>query len=243
MTDKLQPIDESWSTALAVVAHPDDLEYGAAAAVTKWRAQGKRVVYCMVTSGEAGIDSMPPEQAGPLREQEERSAAAVVGVETVEFLGYPDGTLEYGLPLRRDIARLIRRHRPEVLITANYDQAWEGGWLNQADHVAAGRAAVDAVRDAGNRWVFRELLSENLEPWQGVRMVLVAASPRAAHGVDISDHFETGIKSLQAHAAYLAGLGNGPVNEHMVFLEQWARTTGERLGCRYALSFEQLNLG
>ena len=66
----LQPMDESWATALAVVAHPDDLEYGAAAAIARWTAQGKRIVYCLATSGEAGIDSVTPEQCGPLREQE-----------------------------------------------------------------------------------------------------------------------------------------------------------------------------
>src|SRR5436309_16096503 len=101
----VQPVDESWSTALAIVAHPDDLDYGTAAAIARWTAQGKRVAYCLATSGEAGIDGMEPERAGPLREAEERTAAAIVGVTAVEFLGYPDGTIEYGLPLRRDIAR------------------------------------------------------------------------------------------------------------------------------------------
>src|SRR5512139_2581977 len=122
----LKPLDESWSTALAVVAHPDDLEYGAAAAIARWTAQGKRVAYCLATSGEAGIDGLSPEQAGPLRETEERASAAIVGVETVEFLGHPDGVLEYGLPLRRDIARAVRRHRPEVVITINHRESWPG---------------------------------------------------------------------------------------------------------------------
>lgn len=243
MANELQPIDENWSAALAVVAHPDDLEYGSAAAVARWTAQGKRIAYCLVTSGEAGIDGMSPEAAGPLREQEERASAAVVGVETVELLGHPDGMLEYGLPLRRDIARAIRRHRPEVVITGNYQPTWERGGLNQADHIAVGRAVVDAVRDAGNRWVFRELLSEGFEPWNGVRMVLVAGSPLAAHGVDVSEHFGTGVESLKAHSAYLAGLGNGAMADPAGFLEAFARAAGERLGCQYAVSFELLNLG
>ena len=97
----LEPVDESWSTALAIVAHPDDLEYGASAAIARWTAQGKRVVYCLATSGEAGIDAIEPERAGPLREEEQRASAAAVGVDVVEFLGYPDGVLEYGLALRR----------------------------------------------------------------------------------------------------------------------------------------------
>ena len=113
----LKPLDENWERALAVVAHPDDLEYGAASAVARWTSQGKQVNYLMVSRGEAGIDSMPPEETGPLREEEERVSAGLVGVETVEFLDYQDGVIEYGLPLRRDIARVIRRHRPNVLVT------------------------------------------------------------------------------------------------------------------------------
>ncbi len=116
----LEPLPEDWERALVVVAHPDDIEYGAAAAVARWTGQGKRVAYCLVTSGEAGMDALPPAEAGPLREQEERRAAAIVGVDEVEFLGHPDGTVEYGLALRRDIAGAIRRHRPEIVITANF---------------------------------------------------------------------------------------------------------------------------
>src|SRR5438874_7103074 len=100
MTESVETVDETWSSALAIVAHPDDLEYGTAAAVARWTGQGKRVVYCLATSGEAGIDGVAPEQCGPLREQEERDGAALVGVDTVEFMGHPDGVLEYGLPLR-----------------------------------------------------------------------------------------------------------------------------------------------
>lgn len=243
MTKQLQPIAEDWSAGLAVVAHPDDLEYGAAAAIARWTAQGKRITYCLATSGEAGIDGLPPEQAGPLREAEERAGAAIVGVDTVEFLGHPDGMLEYGLPLRRDIARAIRRHRPEVVITGNYRESWPGGALNQADHVAVGRAVVDAVRDAGNRWVFRELSEEGLEPWNRVRMVLAGGSPVAAHGVDVSDHFGLGVESLKAHAVYLSGLGDGAMTDPGGFLERIARADGERMGCTYAVPFELLDLG
>ena len=99
-----------WSRALCIVAHPDDLEYGAAGAIARWTAAGKDVIYLLVTRGEAGIDGMSPDEVGPLREAEERASAAVVGVETVEFLdGHVDGIIEYGLPLRRDLAAAIRR--------------------------------------------------------------------------------------------------------------------------------------
>ena len=233
----LEPIDESWSTALAIVAHPDDLEYGAASAIARWTSQGKRVVYCLATSGEAGIDGLAPEEAGPLREEEQRASAAIVGVDVVEFLGHQDGVLEYGLPLRRDIARAVRRHRPDVVITGNYHDSWGPGRPNQADHIALGRAVLDGVRDAANRWVFRELLDEGLPPWHATT-VLVSASPVSMHGVDVSEHFEAGVASLEAHAQYLAGLGNSAMAEPREFLESLARATGTRMGCRLAVSFE-----
>ena len=233
----LEPVDESWATALAIVAHPDDLEYGAAAAIARWTSQGKRVVYCLATSGEAGIDGLAPEQAGPLREEEQRASAAIVGVDVVEFLGYPDGVLEYGLPLRRDIARAVRRHRPDVVITANYHDSWGPGRPNQADHVALGRAVLDSVRDAANRWVFRDLLDEGLPPWHA-STVLVSVSPSATHGVDVTEHFEAGVASLEAHAQYLAGLGGNVMAEPREFLESFARDAGTRVGCRFAVTFE-----
>lgn len=238
----LAAVDEDWETALAVVAHPDDMEYGAAAAVARWTRQGKRIVYAMVTSGEAGIDGMDPEQCGPLREAEQIASAAVVGVDTVEFLHHQDGVLEYGLPLRRDIARLVRRHKPDVVITTNYRDTYGGVFPNQADHIAAGRATLDAVRDAGNRWVFRDLLDEGLEPWNGVRLLLAAGSPEAAHGVDVTDTFALGVASLAEHKVYLAGLGEGTMADPEEFLEGFARMAGARLGVRYASAFELVSL-
>ena len=236
MTPSLEPVDESWSSALAIVAHPDDLEYGAAAAIARWTGQGKRIAYCLATSGEAGIDGLAPEQAGPLREQEQRASAAIVGVDVVEFLGYPDGMIEYGLPLRRDIARAVRRHRPDVVITGNYHESWGPGSPNQADHIALGRAVLDGVRDAANRWVFRELLDEGLPPWHA-STVLVSGG-HATHGVDVTQTFESGVASLQAHAQYLAGLGDNAMADPREFLESFARATGTELGVRFGVAFE-----
>ncbi|PZS25503.1 MAG: PIG-L domain-containing protein [Pseudonocardiales bacterium] len=236
----LEPLGEDWTSALAIVAHPDDLEYGTAAAIARWTAQGKRVDYCLATSGEAGIDAMSPEEAGPLREQEQRASAGIVGVTQVEFLGYPDGVLEYGLPLRRDIARAVRRSRPDVVITGNYHETWGPGALNQADHIALGRAVLDGVRDAGNRWVFRDLLDEGLNPWH-VAQVLVADGTQTTHGVDVSEHFANGVASLEAHAAYLEGLGDNAMADPQEFLEAVARATGTRLGVTFAVAFEVIN--
>src|SRR3954447_4802906 len=152
----LEPVDENWERALVVVAHPDDLEFGAAAAVARWTDQGKHVVYCMVTSGEAGIDALPPPECRRVREAEQIESARIVGVDRVDFLGLPDGVLEYGVELRRVIAQVVRLYRPEIVVTGNFRDTWGGANLNQADHIATGKATVDAVRDAGNRWVFTE---------------------------------------------------------------------------------------
>jgi LmbE family N-acetylglucosaminyl deacetylase len=235
--EPLEPVDESWTTGLAIVAHPDDLEYGTSSAIARWTRQGKRIVYCLLTSGEAGIDGLDPAEAGPVREEEERASAAIVGVDVVEFLGYPDGVLLYSLQMRRDIARAVRRHRPDVVITGNYHESWGPGLLNQADHIAAGRAVLDGVRDAGNRWVFPELVDEGLPPWP-VRTVLVAAGPAVTHGVDVTESFEAGVASLEAHAEYLRGLGSGPMAEPRELLESFARQVGTRLGCTFGVGFE-----
>ncbi|MFB9236942.1 PIG-L deacetylase family protein [Plantactinospora siamensis] len=234
----LEPVSEDWQRALAVVAHPDDLEFGAAAAIARWTAQGKHVVYCLVTSGEAGIDGMPPEQTRTVREAEQRASAAVVGVAEVEFLGHPDGVLEYGIPLRRDIAAAVRRHRPDIVITNNFRDTWDGAVaLNQADHIATGRAVLDAVRDAGNRWVFPEQLDGDLERWGGVKQVWAAGSPDSRHGVDVTDTFGLGVDSLRAHDAYLRGLGAGDFDPEE-FLEGVSRPAGARIGGRYGAAFE-----
>ncbi len=234
----LEPLTEDWQRGLAVVAHPDDLEFGAAAAIARWTSQGKHIVYTLATSGEAGIDGMSPQECAPLREQEQRNSAAVVGVDTVEFLGFADGVIEYGLPLRRAIARAVRQHRPEVVITTNFRDTWDGrSALNQADHIATGRAVLDGVRDAGNRWVFTDLLDDGLQPWGDVRQVWVANSPEAGHGVDVTDTFDRGVASLQAHEQYLRGLGSGTFDPEE-FLESLARGVGSRLGARYGVAFE-----
>ena len=102
----------------------------------------------------------------------------------VEFLNYTDGVIEYGLPLRRDLARAIRKHRPDVVLTNNFDLRWAGGNFNMADHRAVGLATLDAARDAGNRWIFPELLDEGREPWNGVRFVMTGGATGSTHAVD-----------------------------------------------------------
>jgi LmbE family N-acetylglucosaminyl deacetylase len=237
--EELEPLPTDWSRALAIASHPDDLEYGAAGAIAGWTKQGKDVRYLLVTRGEAGIDGIEPERCGPLREQEQREAAALVGVSIVDFLDHPDGTIEYGLPLRRDLAAAIRRHQPELIVTGNYHDSWPGGGWNSPDHKNVGRAVIDAVADAANRWIFRDLEGE---PWSGVRYVAVAGSPLATHAVDVSDTMDEAVASLEAHKAYLEGLGDHPMASAREFLEYLADITAPRFGDRRATSFEFLRM-
>jgi len=195
------------------------------------------VAYLLVTRGEAGIDSMDPDTAAALRAEEQRAACEAVGVTELEFLDHPDGMVEYGLPLRRDLAAAIRRRRPELVLTLNHRETFANGNLNMADHRVVGRATIDAVRDAGNRWVFRGL---GLEPWNGVRWVAVGGSPRPAHAVDITATIDRGVASLAAHAAYLAGLGEGPMSDPDTFLRTIAQSNAPRFGGRLATTFELL---
>jgi len=240
--EPFQALPEEWERALAIVAHPDDMEFGAAAAVARWTGQGKQVVYCMVTSGEAGIDGIEPDRSRVLREAEQVESARIVGVDVVQFLGLPDGILEYGVPLRRSITEVVRQHRPEIVITGNFRDTFGGRNLNQAGHIAVGKATLDAVRDAGNRWVFPEQLGDGLEPWGGVTEVWAAGSPDSGHGVDITDTFPAGVASLAAHKAYIDGLGweNFDPEE---FLEGFARSTGTRMGVPMATGFEVFAMG
>jgi LmbE family N-acetylglucosaminyl deacetylase len=230
----MEPMPTDWSRALAVVAHPDDLEYGVASAVARWTGRGKTVSYLLATSGEAGIDTMPPEQAGPLRREEERRSAAAVGVTEVEFLNHADGVVEYGFPLRRDIAAAIRRLRPDIVITIHFELTWgEGGAVNQADHRAVGLAVLDACRDAANRWVFPELG----EPWGGIEAVYVAATEPSTHYVDVTDSIDAGIASLREHRVYMEVLGGDFDPEQ--FLRTHAEEAGRAAGCRCAVTFRR----
>ena len=238
----LSSLDEGFESVLAVVAHPDDLEYGAASAIARWTAMGKRVGYLLITRGEAGIDGMDPSEAGPAREAEQRVSAAVCGVDDVEFLDYTDGIVEYGLELRLDIARAVRRFKPEAVVTNNFHLNWggPGGPLNMADHRNVGLAALDAARDAGNRWIFTELLDEGAEPWNGVKSVLLPGSHLPTHAVDVTEYVDIGVASLQAHALYIKGLGNDFDPENFITMSLAGQ--GAAIGADYGVSFEIVSI-
>jgi len=228
----LEPLPDDWTRALAVVAHPDDIEIGAAGAVAAWTKEGKSVAYLLLTSGEAGIAGMRPEIAGPLRRTEQVASAAVVGVGDVSFLDHPDGVIEGGTALRRDIALAIRRHRPELVVGFNYRPETFGGKRNSPDHRHAGTALLDAVADAGNGWIFPE---PGLEPWSGVRYLAFAASPVPTHAVDISDTLDLMVESLEQHHAYLAGIGITDVRRPVTGAASWV---AERFGGVQGQAFE-----
>ncbi len=231
--DLLEPMPEDWTRALGIVAHPDDLEYGTASAIAKWTDEGKDIRYVLVTRGEAGISTMPPETVGPAREQEQRNSAAAVGVSVVEFLDHPDGLVEADVALRNDLAAAIRRHQPEVILSINHRDGWGGPSWNHADHRAVGRALLDAVRDAANPWIFPDAGAA----WGGVRIAAFNASPQASHAVDVTGYLDRGIESLRCHQLYLANLG-GEHGDAGTSLRSGAEAAGQRFGVLHAVAFE-----
>lgn len=227
------PMPDDWQRALAIVAHPDDMEYGAAPAVARWVQQGKHIAYVLVTNGEAGIAAMPPAEVGPLRRDEQIASCRVVGVDEVEFLGFPDGAVVEGLDLRAALAEAIRRHRPDVVLSINFRDTWGGSSWNHSDHRAVGRALLDAVRDAGNPWLF----TDRGPAWDGVRFVAFSGSPNATHGVDTTETFDLGVRSLAEHRVYLEHL-EGDMAEPDGFLRTAAEHAGQQLGVPLAATFE-----
>jgi LmbE family N-acetylglucosaminyl deacetylase len=234
----MKPMPEDWDTAVAVVAHPDDLEYGVASAVARWTGQGKTVTYLLATKGEAGIAGMPPAEVAPLRMEEERRSAEVVGVSRVEFLDHPDGLVEYGIALRRDLAAAFRRLQPEVIITTSFDLTWsEEGPVNHADHRAVGLAVLDACRDAANGWIFPEAGPT----CPSIRDAYVATLGNPTHFVDVTDTIGAGIASLREHQAYIDGLGREFDPDE--FLRTMAGYAGMGAGCEYAVAFHRYPMG
>lgn len=232
--------DGDLNRVLCVVAHPDDMEYGGSAAAAHWAARGVEVSYLLLTAGEAGIRGRPPQEVGPLRAHEQRQACEIVGVDDLTILDLPDGLLEPDISLRRSITRHIRRLRPDAVM----GQPWEleVPWgLNHVDHRAAGIATVDAIRDADNPWLYRDLMDdEGLEPW-ATRRLLVPGSA-ATHAIGLSEQdVEKGIASLAAHEVYLAALADHPAPRD--FIGGIASQGGAAAGVDYALPVRSYRMG
>jgi LmbE family N-acetylglucosaminyl deacetylase len=186
---------------LVVTAHPDDVDFGVAGSVATWVKSGIEVAYCIVTDGDAGGSDRTitrPEMAD-IRRQEQRAAAAEVGVTDVTFLGYADGRLVPSIELRRDISRQVRIHRPERLVCQSPDRMWDRIGASHPDHLAAGEAAVCAAYpDARNPFAHPELLEEGLEP-HAVAELWMMAAPGANRVVDVTDTFDRKIAALLCH--------------------------------------------
>lgn len=193
---------------LVVTAHPDDVDFGCAGTVAQWTDRGIDVSYCVVTDGDAGgfDEAVPREEIPAIRRAEQRAAAAEVGVSDVRFLGYPDGRLEVGLDLRRDIARVIRQVRPHRAVVQSPVWSFRSIGRSHPDHRAAGEAAMSAIYpDARNPFAFMELLAdEALQPWS-VPETWVMADDLGAQAlpVDVTDTFARKVAAVLAHASQL----------------------------------------
>jgi LmbE family N-acetylglucosaminyl deacetylase len=189
-------------TALAVVAHPDDVEFGFGGTVALMVREGWRVVYVIVTRGDKGSTdpAMMPLRLAQIREAEQRVAAEFIGAAGVEFLGYEDGGLEPSLAVRRDIARQIRRHQPRRLLVTDPSELYSARYIQHPDHLATAQAALAATFTARDRMTMPELLAEGLEP-HGVSEVYIETSRDPDLYVDISSVIETKKQALRLHTS------------------------------------------
>ncbi len=204
MTDVQAPVER----ALVVVAHPDDLDFGAAGTIAAWTDSGIEVSYCICTDGDAGgFDPDVPRSAiAGIRQAEQRAAAKEVGVEDVVFLGYPDGRLLVTVELRRDISRVIRQRRPQRLMMQSPERNWDRIYSSHPDHLAAGEAAIAAVYpDARNPFAHLDLAAEGHEAWTVPEVwVMAGGGGVATQYVDVTHTFDRKLAALRAHVSQTA---------------------------------------
>ncbi|MGQ9521138.1 MAG: PIG-L deacetylase family protein [Anaerolineae bacterium] len=224
---------------LVILAHPDDPEFFCGGTVARWVQEGREVIYVLATHGERGSDdpAMSPERLARIREQEQRAAARVLGVQEVVFLDYPDGSLLPTLELRRDLTRQIRRWKPHIVITCDPTVRYRSGYLNHPDHRAIGDAALDAVYpDARNPLQFPELLAEGLEPHR-VREAYIAGAADPDAEVDITDTLALKLEALRQHRSQIADPDGLEVR-----LREWHRKEEPDGTVRYVERFRQVVL-
>lgn len=225
---------------LVVAAHPDDIEFGAAATVARWTGEGAAVRYLLVTRGEKGSDDPNADTAhlAQVRESEQRAAAAEIGVEAVDFLDEPDGQVQATLALRERITYAVRAFRPEAVMTHDPTVLFVNNeWVNHPDHRAVGEATVDAVfptaRDPLN---FREHLDSGVGPWKVAELYLWSTN-EANQIVDISTTLERKIAALAHHASQFRSF-----DEIARWVRQRSEELGERAGYRAAEGFRRVTL-
>ena len=230
-----------YQRAMVVVAHPDDAEWGCAGTVAKWCAEGWEVVYVLCTDGSKGSED-PEMTSGRLveiRKQEQLNAGKVLGLKDIVFLGYEDSMLEPTLELRRDIAREIRRQRPDVLICMNPVRSVDGeGYLGHPDHFASGEAALSAVFPSSrDRLTFTELLREGLEPHKVKEVWMMFHGDTADKFVDVSAYMDTAVDALKQHQTQVSE------EDAEVGMRQWRNSTGQKVGFEFAEAFKVFQLG
>jgi LmbE family N-acetylglucosaminyl deacetylase len=226
-------------SAMVIVAHPDDIEFGCAGTIARWVKGGARIAYVLCTSGDVGIDEpgMTRAQATEIRESEARAAAEITGVAEVVFLREPDGLLQATLELRKKLVREIRRFRPEVVITGDPTIVWAGDdYINHPDHRAASLAALDAVFPAaGQPNLFDELAAEGLRAHK-VRKVYVTEFGQGSFFVDIDETIDIKVTALRAHRSQMK---DWDPEER---IKQWAHETAKGKEMMYAEGFRVVTL-
>ena len=232
--------EEPFRRGMVIMAHPDDAEWSCSGTVAKWCAEGWEVVYILCTDGSKGSSDpeMTSEKLVKIREQEQRNAGKILGLKDIVFLGYPDAYLEPTLELRRDIAREIRRYKPDVVICGTASRQLYSNYLGHPDHFASGEAAMAAVfPTARDRLTFPELLDEGLEP-HNVREVWVAGGGDGSDQfVDVAEYMDTAVKALKAHVSQVDQENAGE------WFRQGRIRTGEKVGMAYAEGFKRIRLG
>jgi LmbE family N-acetylglucosaminyl deacetylase len=226
--------------AMIIAAHPDDIEFVVAGTAAKWARAGTAVRYVLATSGDAGshVSGITREEVARIREEEQRAAARIAGVEDVVFLGYHDGEVEPTLVLRRDLVREIRRFKPDIVICYDPTHLLMGNrYINHPDHRAVGLAALDAIAPAAAMpLVFPELREEGLEPHQ-VKEVFITSSSESDTWIDISDTIEIKIEALRQHTSQFPdGWDPGEM------IRGWAVENGEKASLPYAEVYRRIIL-
>lgn len=192
--------------ALVLAAHPDDSEFGAAGTLALWARDGWEVYYVICTDGSKGSDdlAMTPDRLVPLRKEEQRAAARLLGVKEVFFLDYVDGELAYTREFVRDVVRAIRTIRPHSVFSHDPNQIVRNAFINHPDHRCTGTVALDSVYPlARNRRTFPELLEEGLEP-HSAREVYLWSTSEINHSVDITEVIDLKLEALSKHASQIA---------------------------------------
>ncbi len=230
---------EEIRSAMVIVAHPDDAEFGSAGTAAKLVRDGKRVDYVVCTDGSKGSSDpeMTPARLTSIRKAEQREAARVTGVSEVCFLDFPDSLLEPSIDLRRAIVASMRQLKPDIVICQNPNRDL-GAHMFAAhpDHLAAGEATLAAVYPAArDRMTFPELLEQGLEP-HSVKEVWIVGTPAPDFTVDISSTMETKIEALQAHTSQINPEEIGK------FIAERAHALGEPAGFEYAEVFKRLQI-